>query len=313
MNSGNTAVNEVMLSLPGGVTESIQGGSAQVWSYPDLHGDDTVTADQTGARTGAIALYDPFGDRIDMGTGLIGTTAANSSTLANTTTPGATEGWEGSHGKQSQSSGDLGVIEMGARQYVSILGRFLSTDPLPGGNDNAFNYPNDPIDDADVSGECWYANPGDDFEYYYKGTCSSATGGADGGSNVRITQVTHLSRAQQAEQRAKATSGSMGAAALSRTPQAYRDDVAAGAEAGTQFVGLSLGAAAGADYLAAGVACLVTGVETLGIGCAAALVVATVVLVGTVVMSGVVANDVYTTIDGKPDEEWWNSFIGWAP
>ena len=52
MNSANTAVSEKTLALPGGVSVSIRpSGStpAQVWSYPDLYGDDTVTADQTGA------------------------------------------------------------------------------------------------------------------------------------------------------------------------------------------------------------------------------------------------------------------------
>jgi RHS repeat-associated protein len=169
----NTTLNETTLSLPGGVTLSLQGSSVQVWSYPDLHGDDTVTTDGTGTRiataTGAIAVYDPFGNPINLLTGQIGTITADTTSIpTNTTTPGASYGWEGSHGKQDQTTGDIATIEMGARQYVPLLGRFLSVDPVAGGNSNDYNYPNDPVNDSDVGGDKSKKNNTNVFDLFFE-------------------------------------------------------------------------------------------------------------------------------------------------
>jgi hypothetical protein len=44
---------------------------------------------------------------------------------------------------------------MGVRLYAPLLGRFLQTDPIYGGNPNTYTYPVDPINAHDLDGKWW--------------------------------------------------------------------------------------------------------------------------------------------------------------
>ena len=59
-------------------------------------------------------------------------------------------GWLGTKQRDANTIG--GLTLMGARLY-NTTGRFLSRDPVAGGNDNTYTYPADPINKFDLNGQ----------------------------------------------------------------------------------------------------------------------------------------------------------------
>jgi RHS repeat-associated protein len=124
----------------------------------DLDGNlsEIETANDTGHAT--IQLTDLHGDvvaTVSDSTPSSGPSSYNEETefgapRAGKALSGAEYGWLG--GKLRSSADLSGLTLMGARLYNPETGRFTSVDPISGGNANAYDYPQDPVDGYDLSG-----------------------------------------------------------------------------------------------------------------------------------------------------------------
>ena len=113
------------------------------YSLPNIHGDVYLTVDADGAVK-STHQTGPFGEQLP------------DQTAPQNTADGTTWNYVGQHQKLTDTDTSPisgGIVQMGARVYIPVLGRFLSVDPIEGAGDNAYSYVNDPVNEDDLDGK----------------------------------------------------------------------------------------------------------------------------------------------------------------
>lgn len=174
-----------------------------------IDGSFAVSVDQTGGAT--LELTDMRGDVVATALDSTGDTTIQDGSYNESTEFGIQRspatgplpyGWLGTDKRSFDSLG--GVSLMGVRLYNPSTGRFLSKDPLLGGNADAYVYPTDPVDARDTSGREEEAIPGEGGSSgYFSGGGLSGGGEETGGEGGGRTEAGKAPTSGEAEAQAK--------------------------------------------------------------------------------------------------------------
>jgi RHS repeat-associated protein len=131
--SASSGISRSLEDLAGSLIATTSATGDAVLQLSNLHGDIATQIPLVDNTTPVVNTYDEYGNPLP------GTDPAR-------------YGWLG--GKQRSSETPNGVTLMGVRLYDPTSGRFLSVDPVPGGNANAYDYVNaDPLNQYDLDGK----------------------------------------------------------------------------------------------------------------------------------------------------------------
>ncbi|WP_406129525.1 RHS repeat-associated core domain-containing protein [Streptomyces sp. NBC_00989] len=162
----STTLTRNVQGLSGNLDATTTGTTGTILQLTDIHGDVTVQLPLDTSQATAALAYDEYGNPEG------DATAARYS-------------WLG--GKQRSSETVTGATLMGVRLYDPTTGRFLSVDPVPGGNANAYEYCNgDPLNRYDLDGKWgfrkwakgfWRRHSGEIVGLGFAAGCSALTAG----------------------------------------------------------------------------------------------------------------------------------------
>ena len=147
---GPTTITRFTGSIAGGLSGTITADGTVDLDIADMRGNTatTITIPATQPETQPAQAITGWATYTEYGT-------PTNPTSTDTIDGPIGYGWLGSH-ERSTTPATAGLTLMGVRYYNALRGLFTALDPVAGGNETAFGYPNDPINATDLSGKCFW-------------------------------------------------------------------------------------------------------------------------------------------------------------